>query len=138
QHQFQVPQAGSLQALEHLAEQVDRLQHLFIGIANADAAAQVEVVQLDARFTQAQNQRNEFFQGIQVGCRFGDLRADVAVHTDDFQPGKGFRPAVDFGGTFDVDAELVFLQPRGDVRVGVGVDVGVHAQRNRCDTPAAG
>ncbi len=31
------------------------------------------------------------------------------------------------------DAELVFLEARGDVRVGAGVDVRVHAQRHRRD-----
>ena len=72
-----------------------------------------------------------------VQCRqerraLGDLRADVAVDAMDLQVGQGGRPTIGCQRLTVRDAELVFLQPGGNVGVRGGVHVRVDAQRHRC------
>ena len=56
-----------------------------------------------------------------------ELRPDVAVDADHLEVRQRGRLGVDFGGQRDVDAELILLQPGGDVRVSAGVDVRIDA-----------
>ncbi len=76
-------------------------------------------------------------QRVQVGLDLRDLRADVAVDARHLQP-RQRRPRGDSGQRLVVrDAELVVLQPGGDVGVRAGVDVGVDAQADRRRSAAA-
>ena len=54
----------------------------------------------------------------------------MALHADHLDPRPLAGPAQDRGRRGDVDAELRLAQPRRDVGVRAGVDVGVHAQRD--------
>ena len=73
-------------------------------------------------------------QGLQIGTDLLDLGANVAGQA------RGFKPRVTLGfneqlsGFAGLDAELVLLEPRGDVGVGAGVHVGIDAQRHRRDS----
>src|SRR5690606_20875521 len=73
QHQFKVAQACPLKACKHLVEQHHRLDRFFVGVADADAAAQIEMAQRNAFGLERQYELNELFEGVEVGCRLGDL-----------------------------------------------------------------
>src|SRR5690606_39207853 len=77
---------------------------------------------------EAVDQRQQTVEGIEEGRQAGQLRADVAVDADHFQVRQLGSAGVDRLGLLDVDAELVFLQPGGDIRVGAGVHVRVDPQ----------
>jgi KaiC/GvpD/RAD55 family RecA-like ATPase len=62
--------------------------------------------------------------------QIGHLGADVALHAHDLDPGMRARAPQVLRGTGDVDAEFVLPEPRGDVGMGAGVDVRIHAQRD--------
>ena len=71
--------------------------------------------------------RYELVEGIQVGADFGDLRADVAVDTDYVQAGQACRALIDRHGCIDINAEFVFFETGGNVRMGMRVDIRVDA-----------
>ena len=58
------------------------------------------------------------------------LRADVLVHADDFDvlESRGELELIDC--PFRADPKLAFLQPRGDIGVGFGIDVRIDSQRD--------
>ena len=93
----------------------------------ADTTAQVQVTQVDTALGQAVDQHQQAVQGIEEGLDGGQLRADVAVHAHHFQVGQLRGAHVNGFGVGDGDAELVFLETCGDVRVGAGIDIRVHA-----------
>ena len=60
----------------------------------------------------------------------GDLRADVDVQPHRLEPRLSGVIAIELPHLLERHAELVRLEPRGDVRVALGVDVRIHAQRD--------
>ena len=68
-------------------------QHIGFGrrvavVVDAQAAAEVQVVQRDAGRFDGLDQVEHALQRFEVGRGFGDLRADVAVDADHLQPGE--------------------------------------------------
>ena len=88
----------------------------------------VQVAQVDAAVGEAIDQAQQAVEGVEERWQAGQLRTDVAVDTDHFQVGQLRGTDVDVFGVGNGDAELVFLETRGNVRVGTGIDVRVHAQ----------
>src|SRR5690606_36925928 len=101
----------------------------------AQAAAHVEVADLDAVGGQLVHQQQYPVDGVQVGGNAGQLRADVAVHANHIDVRQACGPLVDSEGAVNIDTELVFLQPGGDVRVRARIHVGVHPQGYRRERP---
>ena len=97
-------------------------------ILNPQAAAQVQVADLDAQAPQPVDQLLQFLQGVHEGRHLGDLGADVAGHPHHFEMRQVPGPAIVIQGLLDVDAELVLLEPGGDVGMGLGVDVRIDPQ----------
>ncbi len=83
---------------------------------------------LDVQGPEAVDQLFEALQGVHKGRHLGDLGADVAGHPHHLEMGQVPGPAIVNQGLLDVDAELVLLEPGGDVGMGLGVDVRVDAQ----------
>ena len=81
----------------------------------------------NARGLDLLDQVEQAVECVEVGRQLRDLRTDMAVDPEDMQTGQ--RRGVAVGGQRLAvrDAELVALQPGGDVGVRPGVDVGVHA-----------
>ena len=52
----------------------------------------------------------------------------MAIHAADFDVFHLRRPQVHLLGVGKGDAELVFLEPGGNIRVGFGIDVGIDAK----------
>jgi|GEM_PF-6075133 len=87
----------------------------------------------DAAHGQAIDQRQQAIQCIEEGRQGGQLRADMAVDADHFEVAQFVGARIHRFGIGDGDAELVFLEAGGDVRMGAGVHVRVDAQRHRGD-----
>jgi hypothetical protein len=70
------------------------------------------------------------------GLEIAQLRADVALHPGDHEARQEPGLAKDSRRLFDGHAELVLAQAGGDVGMRLGIDVGIHAQRDRGPRPA--
>ena len=102
----------------------------FIVVADAQSAAQVQMSDGDALGLQLVHQGQHTVQRRQEWRALGDLRADVAVDAVDLQVGQGSRLPIRRQRLTVGDAELVFLQPGGNVGVRGCVHVRVDAQRH--------
>ena len=67
-------------------------------------------------------------QGVHEGLDLGYLRPDMLVDADDLDVREGFCRLVILERLLDGNAEFVLFEARGDVRVGPGIDVRIHAQ----------
>ena len=99
-------------------------------VSHAQSAAQVKGPDGNAHAPQAIHQRHHLVERLHHGRGIQQLRSDVA--TDAFQQKVRVRRGllVERLGLADIDSEFVFPQPGGDVRMGGGIDVRVHAERN--------
>ena len=109
----------------------------FVGVANAQATAKVDVGDGNALALERLGQVEHTVERSQVGRHLGDLRADVAVDADDVNAGQAGSVAVGGERPLIGNAELAVFEAGRDVGVGLGVDVGIHAQADR-RTPAQG
>lgn len=126
-----VAEAALLDAVQQRAREGRDVRRRLVGIGDAQAAAHVDVRQADAFGVQPRHHVEHLVDRVQVRRDLGDLRADVAVDADHAQVRHGRGRAVGRQNFLECDAELVALQPGGDVRVGLGIHVRVDAQRNR-------
>ena len=62
-----------------------QIRHIFVLVNNADTAAQVQVFQHNAFVCQLVDQGQNTFAGFDERAEVGQLRADMAVDTDNFQ-----------------------------------------------------
>ncbi len=85
----------------------------------------------DARGLDGGDQVQHAVHRVQVRRGFGDLRADVAVDAGDLQAGQRCRMPVNPYSVFMRHAELVALQARRDVGMGLGVDIGIDTDADR-------
>ena len=105
-----------------------RVRRRLVVVLNPQAAAQVQVADLDAQVPQPLDQLLQSLQGVHEGRHLGDLGADVAGHPHHLEMRQVPGPAIVLQGLLDVDAELVLLEPRGDVGMGPGIDVRIDPQ----------
>ena len=117
-----------LRCSQELLPVLVRVRRRLVVILNPQAAAQVQVADLDVQGPQPVDQLFELFQGVHKGRHLGDLGADVAGHPHHLEMRQIPSPAIVSHGLLDVDAELVLLEPGGDVGMGLGVDVRIDPQ----------
>ena len=110
--------------LQQCRDVLRRLRGRLVAVTDAQSAAQVEVMQDNAFGLQLVDQGEQLVERVQEGRDLGDLRPAVAVDAGDLDAGERTcardrsRPRRSNG-----DAELVLLEARGDIRMGLGVDV---------------
>jgi len=102
-----------------------------VGVVDTQATPGVDGADFVAVVTEIADECSDSFKGRGEGIDLADLGADVDRHTVGFEPFGFGGAAVDGAGEFDVDAELVFGEAGGDVRVGLGEDVGIDAGAKR-------
>ncbi len=113
--------------LEQGLHVICRRRRRFLVVGHAQTAAQIQMVNLDTQMLQLFQQLEYPLQGIFEGRQLGELAADVAVdaqYLDVWQLGGALIECRCLG---DIHAELVVLQAGGDVGVGLGVHIRVHA-----------
>ena len=118
----------ALEVFQEFLAVLVRVGRRLVVILNPQAAAQVQVADGDAQVPQPVDQLFQPFQGVHKGRHLGDLGADVAGHPHHFEVWQVQGPAIVIDGLLDVDAELVLLEPGGDVGMGLGVDVRIDPQ----------
>jgi len=124
--------------LAHGLDVVAGQRRLLVAVAHAETAAKVEVANADAAHGQAIDQRQQAIQCIEEGRQGGQLRADMAVDANHFQVAQFVGARIHRFGIGDGDAELVLLEPGGNVRMGAGIHVRIDAQRHRGDDAQLG
>ena len=125
QNQFQ---AAAAQEFLHGCGIGGQIGCFFVLIDDADAAAQVDVLQTDSVCGQLVDERQQAFAGFNQRFEFDELGADVAVYADDVQVRQGCGVQVGAFCIFHGDAEFVGFQAGGDIGVGLRVHIGVDAQ----------
>ena len=103
-----------------------------LGIGNAEAAAEIDMGDVVAVGAQLTHEIGENGESAVERREIGDLRADMHVDAGDLDPRKACRPRIDLAGDRDRDAELVFGLAGRDFGVGLGVDVRIDADGDRC------
>nr|ART36558.1 C435 [uncultured bacterium] len=111
---------------------IGRARNGLVAIGDAESPAKVHVVEGDAFGQQRLAQRRDTPGGLAQRGEVGQLRADVAGNPMHAQAGQAGGASVQRWRVLGRNAELVFLQASRDVGVGAGVDVRIHAQRDRC------
>ena len=103
----------------------------FVAVADAEAAAEVEVVQRDALARRARRPARAPCRAPSTnGADLGQLRADVAVDADHVEAAASARRAGRArSASSRATPNLFSLQAGRDVRMGLRVDVGIHAER---------
>ena len=114
-----------LRRLRHDLRIVARRGRLrLVEIGHAQAAPQVQPLDVQALAAQAAHQARHLLEGLGHGRKVGDLAADVAGHAHGLQPGAVRRHGVEPLGLGEGDAELVLRLARGDL----GVTAGRHVR----------
>src|SRR5688572_851499 len=114
--------------LEHAADECRRRLLRLVLVADADAAADIDVLEPDARGLEPVHEREQSLGGGDEGRGLLQERADVAADPHDFHTFHGTRLAVKLLGFAIRHAELGVAQAGGDVGMRLGVDVGVDAE----------
>ena len=114
------------------ADVVRRCGRDLVDVVDAEPASHVEVPQGDALFLQAVNDLEDLVGCVREGLQVKELRADVAVDADGLEVGIGCGLLIEGLGALYWDAELVLLEARRDVRMGLRVNVRVHPYGERC------
>ena len=111
---------------------------LFVAVADAEAATQVDVVELDAFASELVHETEDLVGRFGHRRRVEELGADVAVDAADLDVRQPGGLAVEIQRFGEGDAELVAAQAGGNVRVGVGINVRVDAEGDRRTLAHAG
>ena len=120
-----------IQLGQQLGPQGIGLRRCVAVVVDAQATTKINVVNGNARRLDVAHQIQNAVHRVQVGRGFGDLRANVAVDADHLQARQAGGMAVGAQGVFMGDAKFVALQSGGNIGVGFGVHIGVHAQADR-------
>ena len=100
-------------------------------IGNSKAPAQIETADIMPLAAQQKRQIAHFFIGLAERVQIGQLAADMHVDAHHLDARKGCGQGIDGRGLGDGDAELVFGFAGGDLFMGLGIDIGVDAHRDR-------
>ena len=127
-HHFQ---AGGFQFRPDRGGQRRRVWWILVAIAHAQTAAHVDMTQRDALRLEALDQGQQTVQRIHKRGKIEQLRADMTTDTDHFHAWQFGRLPIEPLGAGDVHTELVLLESGRNIRVGLGIDVRIHAERYR-------
>lgn len=104
-----------------------RVGRVFVAVVNAEATADIEVMNMNAIGRQTINQRQQTVHRLEERFDLGQLRADVAIDADDVDVWQRRRLLIQGDSPFNRHTELVLFEPSGDIRVGAGIDVRIDA-----------
>ena len=98
-----------------------------VAIVDAQSAADVQAINPVAGGAQVRYQPAYPLEGLAERIKVGQLRADMNGDAGQVDGGQGGGGGEDFGHPRPFDAELVLAPARGDLLVGMGVDIRVDA-----------
>ena len=120
--------ATFVHALQYPRDQLVSRRRRLVGVGDAQAAADVHVLQDHTRGFDLFNQVKQTIQRVDVGRDVHDLRADVAINAHNFDAGQGSGPRVGGHCVAMGHAKFVALQAGGNVGVGACINIRVHTQ----------
>src|SRR4029077_17776238 len=98
-------------------------------VRNSKSPTEVQISQRKTFRTEFQNKMPNRCQRFPKGVEFGDLRANVASHADNFHFGHCRGASVKLLCLIDSDTELILLQAGGYIRMGAGIDSRICTNR---------
>ena len=107
-----------------------RRRVVVVAIRNAEAAAEIDVLDGMAVGAQRAHEVGQQREGVVERLQLGDLAADMHVDAVDPHARQLRRMGIDLAGAADRNAELVLRLAGRDLGVGPGVDVRIDAQRD--------
>ncbi len=124
-------QFSSGQAGEQRLQVVGNRGFAFVAIANAEPAAQIDMLQRNAVGCQLVDEQQDFVERFGKRCGIEQLRADMAVDAVHGNVGQAVGLTIKLARLGVGNAKLVLLQAGRDIRMGACVDVRVDAQADR-------
>ena len=135
-HQLALAKTPRVESLQQLGPQGVCLWWRIAVVVNSQATTKINVLNGYSSVLDAGHQIQHAVHRIEVRGLAGDLRSDMAVDPDDTQACKCRCTLVGRQCALVGNAELVALQTSGNVRVGLGVHIGVDANADRRDSSA--
>ena len=102
-----------------------------LAIRDPETAAEIDVTDRMAVGSELPREFREQREGFVERREIGELGADVHVDAGDVEPRQPPRLRIDLAGARQRDAELVLGASRRNLGVGLGVDIGIDAKRDR-------
>ena len=127
QHDFALPHAARIHARQHLLQQVVGSGRCLVAVGNAQAAAQVDVVQGNARCLNLLHQVQHALYRLQIRGGFGNLRADVQINAHHAQPRQAGGLPVGSQYLGVGNAELVACKACRNIGVRFGIHIRIDA-----------
>ena len=109
-----------------------RWWRFFIIISDAESTAEIKIPDADSFILQPSDKGLYLVQGFQERFDLGQLRSDMATDAEDFDVIHPVGADIFLQCLIHGDTKLVLCQPGGDVGVGIRVNIGIDAERNRC------
>src|SRR5258706_12108962 len=106
---------------------VESGRRILISITNAEAATEIEIFQVDAKFTKFANKTSQTSERFFKRPQRCDLRADVGADTVPLNPFRTGVLGVEFAGGVPVQSEFVIAVAGGNMRMAASLDVGIDA-----------
>ena len=112
------------------ARVVDTRRWLLVRVAHAEAAAKIEIFQVDSQFTEFANKTRETRERFLERLQRCNLRADVRTNSVPPNPLRIAMLGVEFARGIPVQTKFVFVVSCRNMRVAASPDVGVYADGN--------
>ena len=112
-------------------------RRLLIGVAHAEAAAKIEIFQIDSQFAKFANERDKTRERLLKLAKSSDLRANVRAETAPPNPPGIAVLNVELARGRPIETKFVLVVAGGDVRVAAGLDVGIDADGDTGSSAAA-
>ena len=106
------------------------MRGLFLVVGNPQPPAQVEIADIHPLFPEQPEKVFQPLQCVDEGRYLRQLGSDVAADPLDLQPGHFFRLPVFRQRFLNIDAELVFLEARRNVGMGLRIDIRIDPECN--------
>src|SRR5207253_10640915 len=123
-------QAEILRRVRHRTPINRRRWRLFGIVGNSQAAAEVEILQSDSVGFQFKNELAQTHESFFEGSHFGDLRPEMALHTDDINIRELLCASIKLSRFGKTDTEFVLLHARRNVGMRAGIDIRIRADGN--------
>ena len=115
-----------------------RRRRRLVAIAHTQTTTHIEMGDGNTVFRQLVDERQSAIQGIDEWRQGRELRSDMEVDALDGDAAEVRRTGKQRGRIVDGNAKLVFLQTSGDIGMGIGIDIGIHAHGDWRDRTEAG
>src|SRR5690554_3260192 len=128
QYDFKFPVSHALQQCFDI---LSRLGRLLLIVGNAQTTTHINMMNPDTLPLKLIDKSQHSVQCVQKRLYCGELGANMAINTQDFQIWQCRRPCINGRSFRDINSKLVFFKPGGDIRVCTSVNIRIYPKGNR-------